>query len=339
MIKVGIVGISGYSGAETLKFLLRHPQIRVTYVAANNTQGVISDILPELRGKTSLYCHKFNVKNAIKKCDLMFLAVPHTVSMTITPKLLQHNIKVIDLSGDYRLRNVAVYEKYYGQKHKDTKNLSKAVYGLPEIYRVKIKNAKLLSNPGCYPTAAILGLAPLASVYAKFIDSVIIDAKSGTTGAGKKVHQSMLFSEINENFKAYKVGQHQHTPEIEYYISRLAAKNLSVTFVPHLLPLDRGILETIYIQLKKKAPLNQLHSIYSKFYKVDQFVRVLPLGIQPEIKNVAFSNYCDIGLALDKNQKVVIITSAIDNLIKGAAGQAIQNMNIMCGFKEEEGLA
>jgi len=338
MIKVGIVGISGYSGCTVLEILLNHKDVRISYVSANNTTGPVGEIWPKLKGKTSLVCEKFDVKKAIKSCDVIFLAVPHSISMKITPKLLKAKIKVIDLSGDYRLKKPSQYSKWYGKTHKDPRNLSKAVYGLPELYREKIKKASLISNPGCYPTAAILALSPLAGTQTKNIKSIIIDAKSGVSGAGKKAIPTLMFSTVNENFKAYKVLNHQHTPEIDQYLSQISGRPINVTFVPHLLPIYRGILETIYVQLNEKTSLAQIHSVYKRFYKVDPFVRVLPTSQQPELKDVANTNYCDIGLALSKNKDLLVITSAIDNLMKGAAGQAVQNMNIMCGFKEKEGL-
>jgi N-acetyl-gamma-glutamyl-phosphate reductase len=337
IIRAGILGVSGYTGREVLALLLKHPGVRVTYVAANNTQGAISEIYPEFLNRTTLVCHKVNIKDVVQKCDLVFLALPHTESMNVASKLLKAGLKVIDLSADYRLKKSQVYEKWYGHKHTDTKNLSKAIYGMPELYRQKIKSADFIANPGCYPTAAILGLAPLVSTR-RDIQSIVVDAKSGVSGAGRKATIDRLFTEANENFKAYKVLNHQHAPEIEQYLSQLAGKSTSIHFVAHLLPMTRGILNTMYVQLKEAVILNQLHSVYKKFYKIEPFVRIHPLGNQPETKNVANTNFCDIGLALSPDKKMVVITSAIDNLVKGAAGQAVQNMNIMYGFNEIEGL-
>ena len=208
---------------------------------------------------------------------------------------------------------------------------------MPELFRQKIKGAEFIANPGCYPTAAILGLAPLISTR-KDIQSIVVDAKSGVSGAGRKASIDKLFSEINENFKAYKVLSHQHAPEIEQYLSQLAGRATRIHFVAHLLPMTRGILNTMYVHLKDGITLNQLHSLYKKFYKIEPFVRIHPLGSQPETKNVANTNFCDIGLAVSTDKKMVVVTSAIDNLVKGAAGQAVQNMNIMVGFNETEGL-
>ncbi len=338
MINVGIVGISGYSGVTALELLLRHLHVRVSYVSANNTEGKVSEIWPRLRGKTNLVCQKFDAAQAAGLCDLVFLAVPHTVSMEITPKLLRSNVRVIDLSGDYRLKAAAQYEKWYGAKHADIKNLAKAVYGLPELYREDIKKAKLIANPGCYPTAALLALAPLAASYAGRVESIAIDAKSGVSGAGRKAKLPLSFCEVHESFKAYKALSHQHVPEMELYLSKVAGNMLPIDFVPHLLPINSGILETIYVRLNEKVSLKSIHSVYTRFYKTEPFVRVLEPEAQPELKDVTGTNYCDIGLTVGRNGRLLVVTSVIDNLVKGAAGQAVQNMNIMCGFDEKEGL-
>ncbi|MBF0384774.1 MAG: N-acetyl-gamma-glutamyl-phosphate reductase [Candidatus Omnitrophica bacterium] len=338
MVKTGIVGVSGYSGGVLLEILLKHKDARVTYVSANNTQGKIDDIWPKLKGQSELFCDKFDLKKAVSLCDLVFLAVPHTIAMEITPELLKQGKKVIDISGDYRLPTASVYKKWYGADHKDTSNLKKAVYGLPELYREKIKKADLISNPGCYPTAAILGLSPVVTSFPAGINSIIIDAKSGMSGAGKKAKTQFIFSELNENFYAYKVLNHQHAPEIDLHLGKLEKKTPPVNFVPHLLPVNRGILETIYVHLGEKTGLEKIHSIYKRFYKTESFVRVLEPQKQPQLKDIAGTNFCDIGLEISPNGKLLVITSVIDNLLKGASGQAVQNMNIMLGFKETEGL-
>ncbi|HLD69299.1 MAG TPA: N-acetyl-gamma-glutamyl-phosphate reductase [Candidatus Omnitrophota bacterium] len=338
MIKVGIIGVSGYSGMLALELLLKHDDVRLTYVGAQNTQGRLDQICPRLKGKTDLHCDKFDLKKALQAVDLFFLAVPHTASMPITPKLLQAEKKVIDLSADYRLKSKQVYERWYEVKHTDTKNFSRAVYGLPEFYREDIKKASLVANPGCYPTAALLALAPLVSTRTDSIQSIIIDAKSGVSGAGRKVVSNLMFAEVNENFKAYKVLSHQHTPEINLYLSKMAGRSIKTTFVAHLLPINRGILETIYVRMNEKVSESVLYDLYRKFYKTEKFVRVLPLGSQPEIKDVTATNYCDLGLVVSKDKNLIVITSVIDNLMKGAAGQAVQNMNLMCGFAEDKGL-
>ena len=336
LIKIGIVGISGYSGVTALELLLTHPGVRVTYVSANNTTGRVDEIWPQLKGKTDLTCAKYDPVTALEKCDVVFLAVPHTVAMDLTPALLKAKKKVIDLSADYRLATAKDFAKWYGTDHKDAENLKRAVYGLPELYRQKIKTAELIANPGCYPTASILALTPAVSAHSDSIESIIIDAKSGVSGAGRKVALGFMFSEVNEIFKAYKVLSHQHTPEINQYLSKVADTAVDVTFIPHLLPINRGIQETIYVRFKNNITAEKLHGVYTKFYKTEPFVRILPLGKQPEIRDVAHTNYCDIGIAAKDN--LAVITCTIDNLLKGAAGQAVQNMNIMYNFKETEGL-
>ena len=336
MINVGIVGISGYSGKMLLKILLGHPEVRVTYVAASTTTGKVSEIHSEFSGQTKLFCKKYNLSDAKKACDLVFVAVPHTKAMGSVKGLVSIGKPVIDLSADYRFDKISDYKKGYGVAHSDKKNLKKAVYGLPELYREDIKKARLVANPGCYPTAAILALAPLVAIYPKQIDSITIDAKSGISGAGRKAAVNLLYSELNENMKAYKVLKHQHAPEIDKYLSHLAQKDIATTFVPHLVPLNQGILETIYVTLKNPMALSKVHQLYKKFYKTEKFVRVLKAGDQPEIKCVTNTNYCDIGLACAGT--TLVITAVIDNLVKGAAGQAVQNMNIMCDFPETEGL-
>ncbi len=338
MVRVGIVGISGFSGKVLLDLLLNHKDVRVTYVAANSTTGRVDTIWPEFKNRTELVCAKYASQEAIEACDLIFLALPHTESMNVVGTLLAAGKNVIDLSGDYRLKKLPLYKKWYHADHKDPKNLAKAVYGLCEIYRTKIAKTKFVSNPGCYPTAALLALAPLVSIYPKKIASIAIDAKSGVSGAGRKVAEGFMYCFVNENFKAYRVLNHQHTPEIEQYLSRMAGKAVTTTFVPHLLPIDSGILETIYVRLNSVLNESALHEMYKKFYKTETFVRVLDLGQQPELRHVVKTNFCDIGLTLSEDRKTLVITSAIDNLVKGAAGQAVQNMNIMYGFNETEGL-
>ncbi|MFH1269471.1 MAG: N-acetyl-gamma-glutamyl-phosphate reductase [Candidatus Omnitrophota bacterium] len=335
MINVGIVGATGYAGEELIDVLLRHPDARITNLSAKiDKPQDISEIFPKLKARISLVCAEPDIKKIISKCDLVFLALPHTVSMEIAPKLLSAGRKVIDLSADYRLKDTRVYAQFYKTKHKDKTNLGKAVYGLPELYRAKIKAAGLIANPGCYPTAAILALAPLAALNIVDPDSIIIDAKSGVTGGGKRVVESLLFSEVNEDFKAYKVGVHQHAPEIDQEVSKLTGSKTGVTFVPHLLPLSRGILETIYVKKtqKSKSKDQNLISLYKKFYKKEPFIRIRDEGDFPKIKDVAHTNFCDIGIK--DGRDTVIIISAIDNLLKGASGQAVQNMNIMYKFPE-----
>ncbi|MBU1124909.1 MAG: N-acetyl-gamma-glutamyl-phosphate reductase [Candidatus Omnitrophica bacterium] len=339
MIKVGIVGATGFAGEELIDILLRHPQVRITSISAKiDKPQKISDIFPKFKGRINLECKEPDLKEIAQRCELVFLALPHTVSMEIVPGLLEKKIRVIDLSADYRLKDTPVYQKHYQVVHKDRANISRAVYGLPELYRVKIKDAQLIANPGCYPTVSILTLTPLVATGYAALDSIIIDAKSGVTGAGRKLAEGFLFSEINEDFKAYKVNTHQHAPEIDQELSKLARKKLGVTFVPHLLPLNRGILATVYVKKvsRHKLPASGLSDLYKKFYKKEPFVRIKETGCFPRLKDVVNTNFCDIAVQ-DCGDSIILI-GAIDNLLKGASGQAVQNMNIMCGFAEDTAL-
>ncbi|MBP6920881.1 MAG: N-acetyl-gamma-glutamyl-phosphate reductase [Candidatus Omnitrophica bacterium] len=339
MLNVGIAGATGYTGQELVDILLRHPHVRLTGLYSTTDEPrAYAAVFPRFANRTALELKKLDVKALAKNSDAVFLALPHTTAMDVAPYLLRAKKTVIDLSADYRLADTAVYKAAYQVAHKDKANIKRAVYGLPEIYRQKIGTAQLIANPGCYPTAAILGLAPLLATDSVDLSSVIIDAKSGTTGAGKKAVFESLFSEVDEDFKAYKVNTHQHMPEIAQELSKLAGKKVPVTFVPHLLPLKRGILETIYVRSKKGTSLNpkQVVSLYRKFYKNEPFVRIRQYGVFPCLKDVAGTNFCDIGVKADGAS--VIIISAIDNLLKGASGQAVQNMNIRYQFPETAGL-
>jgi N-acetyl-gamma-glutamyl-phosphate reductase len=339
MINVGIVGATGYAGEELIGLLLNHPQVRITNISAKiDLPQDISDIFPKFKGRISLICKEPDIKEIIQKCDLVILALPHTVSMDLVPQLLKAGKRVIDLSADYRIKDTAVYEKFYGVRHKDKANIGPAVYGLPELYRAKIKSAKLIANPGCYPTVSILSLAPVVALGVADLTSIIIDAKSGATGAGRKLTEGLLFSEINEDFKAYKVNTHQHSPEINQELSGLAAKKITATFVPHLLPVSRGILATVYIKKsqKSKTKSQKLVQLYKKFYKNEPFVRIKEEGSYPRLRDVVNTSFCDIGI--NETSDGAIIIAAIDNLLKGASGQAVQNLNIMCSFPEKTSL-
>ena len=339
MINVGIVGATGYAGEELIDLLLSHPEVRITSISRKTDKPQeISSIFPRFKNKIDLVCEVADVKKIAASAEVVFLALPHTVSMEMASALLKAGIKVIDLSADYRLQDAHVYEKHYQVKHKDAANLAKAVYGLPEVYRLKIKTAKFIANPGCYPTVSILSVAPLLACGIADPDAIIIDAKSGVTGAGRKLAEGFLFSEVNEDFKAYKVNCHQHAPEIDQELSKLAGKKMHVTFVPHLLPLNRGILATVYIKKNRgaKGKAQNVLSLYKKFYKKEPFVRIKEEGVFPRLKDVVHTNFCDIGIKEEKEQ--VIVIGAIDNLLKGAAGQAVQNMNIMYDLPEGMGL-
>ncbi|MFH1198843.1 MAG: N-acetyl-gamma-glutamyl-phosphate reductase [Candidatus Omnitrophota bacterium] len=339
MINVGIIGASGYTGEELIDVLLRHPNVRLTNISSRSGKSEqFADLFSKFKGRTDLAWVSTDLKEIIRACAVVFLALPHTASMEIVPKLLAAGIRVIDLSADYRLQDTKIYEEFYKVKQTDKVNLAKAVYGLPEIYRLKIKAAKLIANPGCFPTASVLGLAPLAGLNLIDPSSIIIDAKSGVTGAGRKLTEGLLFSEANEDFKAYKVNTHQHAPEINQELTKLAGKNIKIIFVPHLLPVNRGILATIYVKKAKseKRKAKNLIELYKKFYKNEPFVRIRAEGEFPRLKDVAGTNFCDIGI--QDNSDNIIIISAIDNLLKGASGQAVQNFNIMHGFLETTAL-
>ncbi len=339
MIRAGIVGATGYAGEELIGLLLAHPEVKITSVSAKVDKAEdIAGIFPKFKNRIDLVCAHPDIKEICAKCDLVFLALPHTVSMQLVPKLLKAGKRVIDLSADYRLKDTRVYAQFYKTGHQDKLNLKKAVYGLPEIYRYTIKNAALIANPGCYPTAAILALAPAVACDLVEPDSIIIDAKSGVSGAGRKIAGDFMFTEINDDFKAYKVNVHQHAPEINQVLSKLAGEKLKVTFVPHLLPLNRGILETIYLKKNKavKGKSQSFIELYKKFYKKEPFIRIKEESYYPRLKDVVGTNFCDIGIKED--QESLIIIAAIDNLLKGASGQALQNMNIMYKFPEHLGL-
>ena len=338
-IRVGIIGATGYTGEELVRILSVHPQVDIGYVSGKEDREVkIQDIFPYLKLRLDLECKAFSFEEAVEKSDLVFLSLPHTVSMQFAPLFLKAKKKVVDVSADYRLKDVAVYEKFYKVGHKDTANLKQAIYGLPEINREKIKSAQLVANPGCYPTGAILGLLPGVKQDVFRLDSIQIDAKSGVTGAGRKADKSLNFSEVNESFKAYKLFEHQHVPEIDQELSKIAKKTVGVVFVPHLLPVNRGILSTIYVKLRSKTSAQELGALYQKFYAKEPFVKVYPGGALPELKHVTGTNFCNIGLRVHEEKELAVIVVAIDNLGKGAASQAVQNMNLMCGFDEKEGL-
>lgn len=342
MLRVGIIGIRGYTGEELIAVLLKHPRVKISYLSARVDKPIpVSRIFPKFKNKINALCQNFNLEQAIKSCDLFFLALPHTVSMAVTPLLLKGNKKVIDLSADYRIKNPGIYESAYKARHTDINNINRAIYGLPELNKAGIKKARFIANPGCYPTAAILAIAPLLRNKAYSLKDIVIDAKSGYSGAGRKSAFDPFMLELKNNFKAYKVDIHQHAPEISQELSEIAEKNIALTFVPHLLPVERGILETIYIRLRQRAgggKSKNIIALYKKFYKNSPFVRIKKEGEFPQLKDVLFTNFCDIGVKVSEDERLIIIIAAIDNLIKGACGQAVQNMNLMCGFKETEGL-
>ena len=336
MLKVGVVGATGYAGEEVIKILVNHRRVKITELSAViDKEEPISSIFPALKGKIDLVCKKPNPEAMAKNIDLVFLGLPHKVSMELVPIFMKAGKTIIDLSADYRL-TPEVYKIWYGIDHKDRENLPKAVYGLPELYSDAIKKAKLIANPGCYPTSVILAIAPVLKEKTINPDYMIADSKSGATGAGRKPDLALSFSEVNENLRAYKANEHQHKPEIGKILSEVAGKPIDVIFTPHLVPMNRGILSTIYLRLNKKLDTKVVLDIYNKFYKGKPFVRISDEGKLPQVRDVVGTNYCDIGLKVTGD--TLIVVSCIDNLKKGAAGQAVQNMNIIAGFDETEGL-
>lgn len=336
-VQAAIIGASGYSGVELVKILLNHPQVMLDHVIGYSTVGQrLDDEYPYFRRKTDLEIEPYQLET-LKEMDMVFLALPHGEAMKRVPELVDAGIRVIDLSGDFRFTSPDIYERWYKLPHTAQDYLEKAVYGLPELFGEEIRSCQLLANPGCYPTGSILALAPVLSREYIASNSIAITALSGTSGAGRKGKVDLIFSEVNESVKAYRVGNHQHTPEIQTILERVIQRELSVAFVPHLLPITRGIYTTICLALKEPVSRETLLNTYQEFYQNAAFIRILE-DRPPEIKFVVGTNYCDIGVAVDETKQFVIITSAIDNLLKGAAGQAVQNMNLMAGFSEKEGL-
>jgi len=335
MVHVFICGGSGYTGGELLRILSRHPEVVVTGVTSQRSAGKsVSELFPHLHKYANLVYEPLRKEAVLGKADLFFMALPHAESQEAVDYFFQQGKMVIDLSADYRLRDADVYENWYKVPHAFQATLKQAVYGLPEIYRNRIKKSRLIANPGCYPTGTLLGLLPAVKNTLIDLSSLVIDAKSGTSGAGRKADISAAFCEVNEGFKAYAVGTHRHIPEIEQELSLLAGEAVTINFTPHLLPVDRGILTTIYAHLKKKITAEAVEKIYRNSYKREPFVRVLPYGLYPNIKNVRGTNYCDIGLKLNERTNTLIVITVIDNLVKGASGQSVQNMNIMLGIDE-----
>jgi N-acetyl-gamma-glutamyl-phosphate reductase len=339
MIKVAIVGASGYTGIELLRILHCHPEAVVTCLTSEQSAGKrISDVFPSVRTRCDLLLENLEPVRIAEKADLIFTALPHKAAMEVVPTFLKLKKRVIDLSADYRLKDAAEYATWY-EPHLNPELLAKAVYGLPELRRGEVARARLVANPGCYPTSVILGLAPLLKNGLIDPSTIIVDSASGVTGAGRGAKVDNLYCEVNEGFKAYGVGGvHRHIPEIEQELSSLAGTGIVLTFTPHLAPMDRGILSTIYSQPLKELKPADLLSLYRDFYEGEPFVRVLPEGAFPSTAHVRGSNFCDIGMTVDRRTGRLIIVSAIDNLVKGASGQAIQNMNIVCGLPENLGL-
>lgn len=341
MIKVGVVGATGYAGAELVRLLQGHPQASIVHLVSESMAGaMIESVYPSLLGVYGAQTEALDAETLGHDCDVVFTALPHHVSAKTVPAIHAAGARVIDLSGDFRYDDPAVYEQWYGQAHPHPDLMRDAIYGMPELpgKKLAIAQAGIVGNPGCYTTCSILALVP--ALAEGFIDTkgIIIDAKSGVTGAGRKATQDLHFCEVQDNFKAYKVASHRHTSEIEQELSKVAGTDITLTFTPHLLPVKRGILATIYAQLTADVAVTQVLDAYQAFYQDQPFVVIHPKGSYPELKFVNGSNYLHIGAEVDRRTGRLILIACLDNLVKGAAGQAIQNMNLMFGLDETAGL-
>ncbi len=334
MVRVAIIGASGYTGLESIEIILSHPQSEITYLTALPEEcGCVSDMFGQLKGRCDMQVETLDLGKLSKSADVALCCLPHKVSMGFVPKLLDAGVKVIDFSADYRLKDMAVYEKFY-QKHTDPENLSKAAFGLPELFRERIRDAKLVANPGCYPTGALLAIAPLLTNGLIETSGIIVSSVTGVSGGGKNPSAVFHYPNMNENFFAYGVGSHRHMPEMEQIASEVAGEKVEMLFQPHVGPFDRGILSTVYCEPKKNTDQQQLLELYREFYQSEVFVRVV--DSPPAVKNVAKTNYCHVYPTIARGR--IICFSVIDNLIKGASGQAVQNMNIIYGLDETLGL-
>lgn len=339
MLNCAVLGATGYTGAELTKLLLAHPHVRVSLLTTRQEKSIaLHEILPSVSKKSTLEITPYSLDAIKKKADVVFLCLPHTEAMASAEQLLAAGKIVIDLSADFRLKDRKIYEKWYGVSHIAPQYLSKAVYGLCEVNREKIKKADLIANPGCYPTGPSLALVPLLKKKLIRADSIIINAASGVSGAGKKLVTATHFCEVDGNYSAYKVNKHQHIPEMEQTLSAAAGKPVKITFVPHLLPISRGILATIYAQTTLKTEEKRVRETLESAYERAPFVRIKPAGRYPCLKDVQHTNFCDISVSVHAETGRVVMITAIDNLGKGAAGQAVQNMNLRFGFPEEAGL-
>ncbi len=337
-VQVGIVGGTGYTGVELLRNLASHPSVEVTMITSRSEDGVaVADMYPNLRG---IYDLQFSVPNIeqLKTCDVVFFATPHGVAMSMAKALIEHGVKVIDLAADFRIEDLALWEKWYGMTHTGADLMTDVVYGLPEYYRSRIKEAKIIANPGCYPTSILLGILPLLKAGLVETTSIIADGKSGVSGAGKGANVAMLGAEMSESFKAYGVNGHRHQPEMVEKMNEVTGTSVDLTFVPHLIPMVRGMESTIYATLKQDTSQEAIQALYEETYASEPFVDVMPAGSLPETRMVKGSNMCRMAIYRPAGGGRIVITSVIDNLVKGAAGQAIQNMNILFGLDERLGL-
>lgn len=336
MIDVGIVGGTGYTGVELLRLLARHPEVRIRVITSRKEAGMpVAELFPSLRGQLDLQFSDPATAD-LRACQLVFFATPSGIAMEQARELVKAGVRVIDLAADFRLRDVAAWEHWYKMPHACPELLEEAIYGLPEVNRAAIRTARIVGNPGCYPTAVQLGFLPLIEAGLVDPDQLIADAKSGVSGAGRKAEVGALFAEASDNFKAYAVGGHRHLPEIMQGLSRAAGRSVGLTFVPHLTPIIRGIHATLYARLQARAP--DLQALYQARYASEPFVDVLPPGSHPETRSVRASNTCRIAVHRPQQGDTVVVLSVIDNLVKGAAGQAVQNCNLMFGFNETLGL-
>jgi len=336
MVRVAIIGASGYTGLESIEIILRHPEAELVYLTALPEEcGLASDVFGQLKGRCDMRIEPLKLDKLGAEADVALCCLPHKVSMGYVPKLLETGVKVIDFSADYRLKDVTVYEEFYEVKHTDTKNLPVAAFGLPELFREQIKGAKLVANPGCFPTGAILAIAPLLKNGLVDTKSIIVNAVTGVSGAGKNPSAAFHYPNMNENLFAYAVGSHRHMPEMEQIATQVAGEQVQILFQPHVGPFDRGILSTVYCEPTKDLDDEKLKAIYETFYHSEPFVQVT--GAPPAVKNVAKTNYCHVFATMAKGK--VVCFSAIDNLVKSESGQAVQNMNIIFGLDESAGLA
>ena len=339
MIKVGIIGATGYAGGELARILMGHKDAEIVWYGSRSyIDKKYADVYQNMFQIVDAKCLDDNMEELAKKADVIFTATPQGFCASVISEAILADTKIVDLSADFRIKDVATYEKWYGIQHKSPQFIEDAVYGLCEINREDVKGARLVANPGCYTTCSILTAYPLAKEGLIDMNTLIIDAKSGTSGAGRGAKVGNLYCEVNENIKAYGVASHRHTPEIEEQLGYAAKEDVRISFTPHLVPMNRGILATEYATLTKQATYEDIKAVYDKYYKEEKFIRVLEEGVCPETKWVEGSNYVDINFKIDPRTNRIIMMGAIDNLVKGAAGQAVQNMNLMFGLSESEGL-
>ncbi|MCX7724923.1 MAG: N-acetyl-gamma-glutamyl-phosphate reductase [Thermodesulfovibrio sp.] len=339
MLKVFICGGSGYTGCELLRILALHDEVQIVGVTSEKSAGMaVSELFPAFFKYKDLRFENLQIEKIKNRADIYFLALPHGKSQQIAAELINNGKRVIDLSADFRIKDVQIYEQWYKTQHMFPHLLKEAVYGLPELYREKIKRGRLIANPGCYPTSVIIPLYPFLKRDLIDPETIIIDSKSGVSGAGRKAEITLSYCEVNEDFRAYNVAKHRHTPEIEQELSFILGRNIKVDFTTHLLPLNRGILSTIYANLNKSITTREALEILEESYKDEPFIKIMPEGEVPAIKYIKGTNYCYIGAIVNQRTNRLILISALDNLIKGASGQAVQNMNIIFGIEETKAL-